>query len=229
MRLIFTVTDLESGTPRFFSNTPPAILAADPGADGTFVAEYVTLADDLIGAVVASSALPLAYEPMRIGGRLYSDGGLCTNQPMRPAMRLGADVVFLVMMDALSNRRARLDTFVDVGLCALDILMRQNLMSDLRISANLNAACERAAEQLGVTPEEIEISLGKRRYRYVKAISICPPETLPGAALDFSPKMTHAAILQGYRDACAQLAGFLVYAREAKFRYPRRVLEWNLH
>jgi hypothetical protein len=228
MRLIFTVTDLESGTPRFFSNTPPALLATDPGADGNFVEDYVSLADDLIGAVVASSALPLAFEPMRIGGRWYSDGGLCTNQPLRPAMRLGADVVFLVMMDALSNRRARLDTFVDVGLCALDILMRQNLISDLRISANLNAACERAAEQLGLSPEEVEISLGKRRYRYVKAISICPPETLPGAALDFSPKMTQAAISQGYRDACAQLAGFLVYAREAKFRHPRRMLEWGL-
>lgn len=228
MRVIFTVTDLESGTPRFFSNTPPALLAADPGADRAFVAEYVELADDLIGAVVASSAMPLAFEPMRIGGRLYSDGGLCTNQPLRPAVRLGADVVFLVMMDALSSRRTRLDTFVDVGLCALDILMRQNLLSDLRISANLNTACERAAEQLGVTPEEIEISLGQRRYRYVKAISICPPETLPGASLDFSPTMMQAAILQGYRDARAQLAGFLVYAREAKFRHPRRVLEWGL-
>ena len=228
MRVLFTATDLESGTPRFFSNTPPALLAADPGADAPFVAEFVTLADDLIGAIVASSALPLAFEPMRIGGRLYSDGGLCTNQPLRPAMRLGADVVFLVMMDALSSRRTRLDTFVDVGLCALDILMRQNLLSDLRISANLNAACERAAEELGLRPEEVEISLGRRRYRYVKAISICPPETLPGAALDFSPVMTQSAILQGYRDACGQLAGFLAYAREAKFRHPRRVLEWGL-
>jgi predicted acylesterase/phospholipase RssA len=229
MRVIFTVTDLESGTPHFFSNTPPALLAADPGADGEFVNGYITLAEDPISAVVASSALPLAFEPMRIGGHLYSDGGLTANQPMRPAMRLGADVVFLVMMDALSNRRTRLDTFLDVGLSALDILMRQNLQNDLRISANLNAACERAAEQLGVSPEEIEISLGKRRYRYVKAISICPPESLPGAALDFSAKMMQEAILQGYRDACAQLASFLAYAREAKFRYPRRLLDWSLH
>jgi hypothetical protein len=106
--------------------------------------------------------------------------------------------------------------------------MRQNLLSDLRISANLNAACERAAEALGLSPEEVEISLGQRRYRYVKAISICPPETLPGAALDFSQAMTLSAILQGYRDACGQLAGFLAYAREAKFRHPRHVLEWGL-
>lgn len=228
MRVIFTATDLESGEAQFFSNTPPALLAADPGADANFVARHVALADDLINAVVASSALPLAFEPMRIDGRLYADGGLCTNQPLRPAMRLGADVVFLVMMDALGSRRARLDTFVDVGLCALDILMRQNLMSDLRIFASLNATCERAAEEMGLHPEEVEISFGKRRYRYIKAIAICPPETLPGAALDFSPVMTRSAILQGYRDACGQLASFLAYAREAKFQYPRRVLEWGL-
>ena len=228
MRVIFTVTDLETGTPRFFSNTPPAMLAADPGADPAFIAEHVSLPDDLISAVVASSALPLAYEPMRIGGRLYADGGLCTNQPLLPAMRLGADVVFLVMMDAQSSRRTNLDTFLDVGLCALDILMRQNLMSDLRLAASLNEACERAADQLGLKPEEVEITLGRRRYRYVKAIAICPPESLPGAALDFSPVITHAAILQGYRDASGQLASFLVYAREAKFRSPRQVLEWGL-
>ena len=228
MRVIFTATDLEHGTPHFFSNTPPEVLAKDPGADAEFVAEQVEVPADLISAVVASSAMPLVFEPIRVGGRLLADGGLCTNQPLRPAMALGADVVFMVMMDTLGSRRPHLETFLDVGLRALDILMRQNLLTDLRMSGNVNAACERAAEALGICPEEVELSLGPRRYRYLKAIAICPPEALPGAMLDFSPAMTEAAILQGYRDACGQVASFLAYARDANFQRPRRVLEWDL-
>ena len=227
MRVLFTVTDLEKGTARFFANVSTAVLAADPGADENFVKEFVCETRDLIGAIVASSALPIAFEPIRIDGCWYSDGGLCTNQPLRPAVRLGADVVFLVMMDTMGNRRNVMGTFVDVGISALDILMRQNLLYDLRFSANMNAACERAAEELGLRPEEVEISLGARSYRYIKAIAICPPEPLPGSSLDFSIALTRAAILQGYNDASAQLGAFLVYAREARFGAPRRKLDWS--
>lgn len=227
MRVLFTVTDLEKGSPRFFANVSPAVLATDPGADANFINEFVYEARDLVGAVVASSALPIAFEPIRIDGQWYADGGLCANQPLRPALRLGADVVFLVMMDTLGNRRSVMGTFVDVGLCALDILMRQNLLEDLRFAANMNAACEKAAENLGLRPEQVEISLGSRSFRYIKAIAICPPELLPGSPLDFSLSLTQGAILQGYTDACGQLASFLAYAREARFGGERRKLEWS--
>jgi predicted acylesterase/phospholipase RssA len=227
--VVFSATDLQTGEPVFFSNRSPEQLASEPGADAEFVKANVHEMPDLVGAVVASSALPLAFEPMRLNGRLYADGGLCANQPLRPAVRLGADVVFLVMMDALHARHTQLDTFVDVGLSAVDILMRQTLVNDLRISSNFNATCERAAEKAGLHPEEIEIALGDRRYRYVKAIAICPAESLPGAALDFNLGRTREAILHGYQDASAQIRQFLHYARDSRFVYPRHVLEWALH
>ncbi len=68
MRVLFTVTDLEKGTARFFANVSTAVLAADPGADENFVKEFVCETRDLIGAIVASSALPIAFEPIRIDG-----------------------------------------------------------------------------------------------------------------------------------------------------------------
>ena len=213
----------------FFSNTPREKLAAERGADADFVRSLVVETPDLVGAVVASSALPLAFEPMLLNGRMYSDGGLCANQPLRPAVRLGADVVFLIMMDSLVGRRKKLKTFVDVGLSAVDILMRQTLVNDLRIAANFNVTCERAAEKNGLHPEEIEIVLGARRYRYVKAIPICPQESLPGTALDFNQERTREAILLGYRDGMAQILNFLGYARNSRFTYPRHELEWELH
>ena len=229
IHVIFSATDLETGDPVFFSNTPKEKLAAERGADADFVRSLVVETTDLVGAVVASSALPLAFEPMLLNGRMYSDGGLCANQPLRPAVRLGADVVFLIMMDSLVGRRKKLKTFVDVGLSAVDILMRQTLVNDMRIAANFNVTCERAAEKNGLHPEEIEIVLGARRYRYVKAIPICPQESLPGTALDFNQERTREAILLGYRDGMAQILNFLGYARNSRFTYPRHELEWELH
>jgi predicted acylesterase/phospholipase RssA len=229
IHVVFSATDLQTGDPAFFSNTPKEKLAEERGADAEFIRSMVVETPDLVGAVVASSALPLAYEPMMLNGRLYADGGLCANQPLRPAVRLGADVVFLIMMDSLQGRRKTLKTFVDVGLSAVDILMRQTLVNDLRIASNFNVTCERAAEKNGLHPEEIEIVLGARRYRYVKAIAICPQESVPGAALDFSPERTREAILLGYRDAMPQILNFIAYARESRFTYPRHQLEWELH
>ena len=229
IHVIFSATDLQSGDPVFFSNLPAERLAAEPGADVEFIHSLVVETPDLVGAVVASSALPLAYEPMLLNGRLYADGGLCANQPLRPAVRMGADVVFLVMMDSLTGPRKRLKTFVDVGLSAVDILMRQTLVNDMRIASHFNATCERAAQKAGLHPEEIEIVLGTRRYRYIKTFPICPQESLPGSALDFDEERTRQAILQGFQDATAQILQFLAYARDSRFSYPRHQLEWELH
>ena len=229
IHVIFSATDLQTGNPVFFSNTPKDKLVAERGADGEFIGSMLVETTDLVGAVVASSALPLAFEPMLLHGRLYADGGLCANQPLRPAVRLGADVVFLIMMDSIEGKKKTLKTFVDVGLSAVDILMRQTLVNDMRIAANFNVTCERAAEKNGLHPEEIEIVLGARRYRYVKSFVVCPEESLPGSALDFSPERTREAILQGYREGSKQILKFLAYARGARFSYPRHELEWGLH
>ena len=224
IRLVFTATDLEAGTARFFSNTSPERLAADPGADPRFVAEEVAVADDLLRAAIASSALPIVYEPIALGGHLYADGGIVTNQPIRPAIRLGADVLFLVLVDRPGGQPGELKTFIDIGLRALEVLMMQSLLTDLKILTNVNTVCERAAVELGVRPEEIEIDFGTRCYRYVKAFTIRPAAPLGGTTLDFGGETTGPAILQGYRDACAQIESFLAYAPQTRFGGPRRLL-----
>ncbi|MGH9804688.1 MAG: patatin-like phospholipase family protein [Candidatus Acidiferrales bacterium] len=222
IRLVFTATDLERGAPRFFTNTPADILERDPGVDARFVREETETAEDLVRAVIASSALPLVYEPIPLEGRLYTDGGIVANQPIRPAVRLGADVLFLVLVDPPEGRRADICTFLDVGLRALDLLMTQNLLTDLKILNNMNAVCARAAAERRLAPEEIEIDLGTRRYRYIQAFTIRPERAIVGTALDFGGATTGPAILQGYRDAAARLEEFLAYARRAPFGRPRQ-------
>lgn len=224
IRVVFTATDLETGAPLFFSNKPRENLALDPGAESHFVAEEVVVPDDLMRAILASSALPIVYEPLMVGQQLCADGAMVTNQPIRPAVRLGADVLFLIMMDPPTSQRGEVKTFIDVGLRALDILLAQNLVTDLKILTNVNSVCERAATEFGLTPEEVEIDFATRRYRYVKAFTIRPATPLAGTSLDFGGETIHPAILRGYQDACVQIEAFLAYAPRARFLRPRRLL-----
>lgn len=52
-------------------------------------------------AVRASSSVPAVFEPVRIGGREYVDGGLVSPIPVRYARQMGADLVIAVDISAI--------------------------------------------------------------------------------------------------------------------------------
>jgi predicted acylesterase/phospholipase RssA len=225
IRFVVTTTDLEDGSPTYFCNTPRDRLAGDPGVDQRFVEREVVYQPDLLPAIVASSALPIAFEPLVLEDRLVSDGAIVGSQPIRPAIRLGADVLFIVLLTPprASGRREGI-TFLDVGLRALEILMHQNLRTDLQTTREANGLCERAAQELGVPPETITIELGHRRFRYIRPYTIRPAAPLGAGMLDFGAPATGAMILQGYRDAAVQIREFLAYAPQSHFGAARHVL-----
>jgi len=109
MRILMTATDLESGAGRYFTNKSAEVLKKDPNAEAWFIDGETQEAKDLVQAAVASSAFTLAYEAVPMEGRLWTDGGIVTNQPIRPAVRLGADVLFLVMLDPIDELQETLE------------------------------------------------------------------------------------------------------------------------
>jgi hypothetical protein len=223
IRVVFPAADVNEGPALYFSNAHPATLAADPGTDREF-AESISSPHDLILALAATSAMPLAFEPIKYRGRLLADGGLVANQPIRPAVRMGADVVFLVLMEPLASRRQTVRTFVDMGLRALNILLLQTFLTDRKTLEGFNEMCVAAARSLNLRPEEVEVDVGTRRYRYVKAFTISPRRPLDASVLDFGGRATGRAILQGYRDATRSVMAFLQYAKESRHGGPRRAL-----
>lgn len=48
--------------------------------------------------VLASAAIPLLFPPVEIDGKWYCDGGIRLNTPLSPAIRLGADKIFTVVI-----------------------------------------------------------------------------------------------------------------------------------
>jgi NTE family protein len=70
--LRITATDFEEGT--------PVVLDSGP----------------VVEAILASTALPSIFPPHRIGDRLYLDGALSEQVPMKPAIEAGADTVYVM-------------------------------------------------------------------------------------------------------------------------------------
>ena len=238
IRVIMTATDLIHGVARFFSNASVEVLASDPGVQEEFVRREVEQAPDLVQAAVASSSYTFAYEAVPMGGRLWTDGGIMTNQPVLPALRLGADVLFLVLIAPLEGGEGsgEIKTFLDVGVHAVDLLISKNFKSDIALLNNVNRLCSAYAAELGVRPEQLELEIGKQHYRFVKAFTIVPEKPLPAQALDFDGEIIGPVIVQGYQDATKVLRDFLSYEAGRPTRESRRVvrlaaerLEGNFH
>jgi NTE family protein len=56
--------------------------------------------------ILASSAIPVLFPPVRIRGELFCEGGLRLNTPMSPAIRLGADRLLVVAVSTPAGRSA---------------------------------------------------------------------------------------------------------------------------
>ncbi len=226
IRVIMTATDIQRGAARFFSNASVESLVNDPGVHEEFVRRDVESPQDLVLAAVASSAYTFAYEAVTMEGRLWTDGGIMTNQPVMPALRLGADVLFLVLIAPLdgADQTGEIKTFLDVGVHAVDILISKNFKSDIAMLTNINRLCGIYAAEMGVKPEQLELEIGKQHYRFVKFFNIAPEKPLLAAALDFDSEIISPIIVQGYRDARSVIERFLEYEASRPARESRRMV-----
>lgn len=227
IRVIMTATDIQHGTGRFFSNASPEVLARDPGVNEQFVRREVERPPDLVQAAVASSSYTFAYEAVPMEGRLWTDGGIMTNQPVMPALRLGADVVFLVLLTPLTggDDSGEIQTFLDVGVHAVDILISKNFKSDILVLNNINHLCSVYAAELGVKPEQLELEVGTEHYRYVRSFTVAPEAPLPALALDFDGEIIGPIIVQGYKDASRVIQDFFAYELTRPAGESRRVVK----
>lgn len=65
---------------------------------------------DTATAVRASSAVPALFQPVKIAGRDYVDGGLVSPVPVRFARQMGADVIIAVDISSAPEANAASDT-----------------------------------------------------------------------------------------------------------------------
>lgn len=77
-----------------------ALACTNPGTewDGEYILLNGKTPEEIELLLLASSALPVVYEPVRIGQTYYRDGGLFDNLPMRPLLDAGLKNLILVLL-----------------------------------------------------------------------------------------------------------------------------------
>jgi NTE family protein len=88
--------------------------------------EVVLRSGSLAQAIRASLAVPAAFDPVDIDGRLLVDGGLANNVPVSVARDMGADVFIVVAVGADLATRDQINSALDVTLQLTNFLFSYN-------------------------------------------------------------------------------------------------------
>ncbi|HUN28480.1 MAG TPA: patatin-like phospholipase family protein [Alphaproteobacteria bacterium] len=157
MPIIWTVTNLTDQSPEFFYLVPSALSADERNRAITAIRITVgptavlreATPDILIDALRASTAIPVAFDPVPLpaatgtGTNLYVDGGVTANTPVGPA-RAAATRIDVVLLDP-PLQKTDYRNALEVGFGVFGAMQRRILEADLR-AAYLETFGKRAIE-----------------------------------------------------------------------------------
>jgi len=87
---------------------------------------------DAVDAILASAAIPGVLPPVRIAGRDLMDGGVVNNTPISHAVRLGADVIWVLAAGYSCALTERPRGALGVALHAATLSINQRLAADIK-------------------------------------------------------------------------------------------------
>lgn len=110
--------------------------------------------DDLgVHAILASTALPGIFPPVRIGSDIYVDGGVVENTPLNPAIKAGATELHVVYLDPhprfipLSAEPNTFETILRVYELMLATKIKEDIESARWINAGINVLAHQQRNQ----------------------------------------------------------------------------------
>jgi NTE family protein len=86
----------------------------------------------LADAARASMAVPGAFTPVEIDGRLLVDGGLVMNLPVDIVREMGADIIICVDVDKPLSKRDQLSSSLLIITQMFDIMMKKNVAEQIK-------------------------------------------------------------------------------------------------
>ena len=189
--LVISACDLQSGRIVHFINwRNPSESFRARVADA--MGEVVPLQHppDLLRAALASSAIPLVYEPVRLFGRDYVDAGAFSNQPIHVAIADGADAVLVVLLSPSGGVAPAVHepNVVELGGRLLELASWREIQSELRA---LPHEWTRVVDPASGSPARVCV--------------VEPEAVLPGGLLAFDPQLASQHMTLGEKDAWAAL------------------------
>ena len=166
----------------FLDETAPGDYAGDPGRALDVVRGPIT--DE---HVLASSAIPVAFPPIRItapeqAAGWYVDGGVRLNAPLQPAVGLGATRILLISATSTTyspppapTPTGRTQDIADAAAQVLHAVLADRMVEDLATLRRMNRLLAQA-ESAG-RPDLLRTRSGTP-YRPIQVLDVSPP---PGA------------------------------------------------
>jgi NTE family protein len=135
--------------------------------------EVFTTSEITYRHVMASSAIPILFPPVRLGKCWYIDGAFSMLRPLKPLLKAGASRIFTVF---LTPRRPRLQPpggLFQIADRVLEVLMSSAIAGDRKQIEDTNQEIDRLQKQQ-VDPAVLQ----HKPYRKVEVISIYPSRDL---------------------------------------------------
>ncbi len=86
----------------------------------------------LFDVVVASSSIPLVFQPVEIAGKLYVDGGLLCNLPAFPLIRKVSHIIGVNVMPNFHARKKSVGSFLGVSARCFEMSIWANTRPELK-------------------------------------------------------------------------------------------------
>ncbi len=149
--------------------------------------------------VLASAAIPMLFPAVKIADEYFTDGGLCQNTPMSPAIRLGADRLLLISLRHVKPKEpeppvehkqaeAAPKPLFLAGK-ALNALMLDHTEYDLQRMQRINQILDAGMASFGTQFETMMnhelVRLRGAPLRRIQAVHIRPSEDIGTMAADF--------------------------------------------
>jgi len=93
--------------------------------------EVIMSSGDIARSIRASMAVPGAFDPVEIDGKILVDGGIANNVPVSVAHAMGADIVIVVDVGSGLYKRDEINDVVDVTVQLTNLLFTLNTRNQL--------------------------------------------------------------------------------------------------
>lgn len=140
-RLAINTVDTRTGNVIRIVNHPPV------KATGAATHHYRYEPKITIDMILASSSIPLLFNPVKVGDLELWDGGLLVNSPMAPVVALGAQRIVPVLVTVREQNRSRpMSTFGHAVECLVDTLLENAYNIDRKLLLDRNALADRVLD-----------------------------------------------------------------------------------
>jgi predicted acylesterase/phospholipase RssA len=138
--------------------------------------------ESLHTVLMASTALPIIFSPVRMNGHEYVDMG-ATDVPLKPVVAMGAEKIYVVLSDHPDDYRRPIRNNLDWAINVMHLAQRENVFLDIELAKRTNL----------VTNGD--------NYRFLDVTIIYPSRSLSLGFLDFHKRHhMHKAIELGLED-----------------------------